>query len=128
MAPQFPSIQSFFSATKPNISVPKRATSDACPSSGDGFTDAEVQAVLQPTIDKNWLPDQEYEELDIAALTPGPGCVTFQGRVANFFNQATPSKKPRAAKGCVKIIVKDDTGAITVYGFMFCASTCDASN
>lgn len=114
MSPQFPSIQSFFSATKPNTNVPKHATKDASRSSGDGFTNAEVQAVLQPTVDKNWLPGQEYEELDIDALTPGPGCVMFQGRVVNFFDQATPSKKPRAAKGCVKVIVKDDTGPITV--------------
>jgi hypothetical protein len=114
MAPQFPSIQSFFTTSEPNIATPKRVEADASPVPRDGFTDAEIDAVLNPTSDNNWLPVQEYDQEDIISLIPGPRCVTFQGRVANFYDQATPSKKPRAAKGCVKLIIKDDTGAITV--------------
>lgn len=63
---------------------------------------------------ENWIPAREYDETDIGSLIPGPQCVTFIGRVANFYDQSTPSKMPQAAKGCVKIIVKDDTGALTV--------------
>jgi hypothetical protein len=115
MAPQFSSIQSFFSASKPNIDPPNHvAVGEDVLKSGDGFTEAEVEAVIHPTVDENWLPSQEYEETEIASLIPGPHCVTFQGRVVNFYDQPTPSKRPRAAKGCVKIVVKDDTGAITV--------------
>ncbi len=36
------------------------------------------------------------------------------GRIVNFHNIATPSKMPKAAQGCLKLIVKDDTGAFTV--------------
>lgn len=45
---------------------------------------------------------------------PGPGCVAFMGRVVNFYDQATLSKAPQAAKGCLKVVVKDDTGALMV--------------
>ncbi|KAF2432419.1 hypothetical protein EJ08DRAFT_131912 [Tothia fuscella] len=110
MAPQNPSIQSFFSSSKPTN--PPSSPSSAIP--GDGFTPQEVDAVLLPTIDESWMPAQEYEEVEIASLIPGPRCVTLQGRIANFYDQATPSKKPRAAKGCVKVIIKDESGAVTV--------------
>ncbi|EON69735.1 hypothetical protein W97_08997 [Coniosporium apollinis CBS 100218] len=113
MAPQFPSIEQFFE--KQSSQSPKKRARSSSPSQGrDGFTEAEVDAVLHPPANQTWSPPNEYEEIDIAALIPGPKCVTFVGRVANFYDQGTPSKKPRAAKGCVKIIVKDDTGALTV--------------
>jgi len=115
MSPQFPSNQSFFKASKPNTTASKRVEEDASPVVGDGFTDAEIDAVLHPSADDSWLPAQEYDEEDISSLMPGPRCVMFQGRIANFYDQATQSKKPRAAKGCVKIVIKDDTGAITVH-------------
>lgn len=73
-----------------------------------------MDVVLHPVIDESWVPVQEYEELEIANLVPGPKCVSFQGRVANFYDQNTPSKRPKAAKGYVKIVVKDDSGALTV--------------
>ena len=57
---------------------------------------------------------QNYEETEIGSLVPGPQRVALMGRVANFYDQSTPNKMPQAAKGCVKIIVKDDTGALTV--------------
>ena len=118
MAPQFPSIQSFFKSSKPCTSQahiqPTTPTHVQPKEPGDGFTEAEVEAVLHPTIDESWVPSQDYEELDIANLVPGPKCVSFQGRVANFYDQNTPSKRPRAAKGCIKIVVKDDSGAVTV--------------
>ncbi|KAJ9665735.1 hypothetical protein H2201_004220 [Coniosporium apollinis] len=113
MAPQFPSIEQFFE--KQSSQSPKKRVRSSPPSqAGDGFTEAEVDAVLHPPANQTWSPPNEYEKVDIAALIPGPKCVTFVGRVANFYDQSTPSKKPRAAKGCVKIIVKDDTGALTV--------------
>jgi hypothetical protein len=118
MAPQFPSIQSFFKASKSAISQTDTQRNTSSQSQrkevGDGFTDAEVDAVLHPIIDETWVPAQDYEESKIADLVPGPKRVHFQGRVANFYDQNTPSKRPRAAKGCVKIIVKDDSGALTV--------------
>lgn len=95
--------------------LPNHATAaDTAVKPGDGFNEAEVEAVLHPTVAENWLPSQEYDELEIASLIPGPRRVVFKGRIANFHHQATTSKRPRAAKGCVKIIVKDNTGAIMV--------------
>jgi hypothetical protein len=118
MTLQFPSIQSFFKSSKPSTpqthAQPTTPTQTQPSKPGDGFTEAEVDVVLRPTIDESWLPSREYEEVEIASLVPGPGCVTFMGRIANFYDQSTPSKRPRAAKGCVKIIVKDDSGALTV--------------
>ena len=38
------------------------------------------------------------------------------GRIVNFYELTNHghSKMPRSAKGCIKLVVKDDTGAITV--------------
>jgi hypothetical protein len=118
MAPQFPSIQSFFKSSKPSTSQahaqPAAPTQAHSKEPGDGFTKAEVDTVLHPVINESWIPAQEYEKLEIANLVPGPKCVSFQGRVTNFYDQNTLSKRPRAAKGCIKVIVKDDSGALTV--------------
>lgn len=128
MAPQSASIQSFFKSSKPGTShahaqpVASGQTQQKEP--GDGFTNAEVDAVLHPVIDESWVPAQDYEEFEIANIVPGPKCVTIQGRVANFYDQNTPSKKPRAAKGCVKIIVKDDSGALTVSLYFLSFTLC----
>lgn len=56
----------------------------------------------------------EYAECDIRDLYPGPQAVTFMGRIANIFDVANTPKTPRSAKGCVKLCVKDNSGAITV--------------
>lgn len=36
------------------------------------------------------------------------------GRVVNFYDTAKPSKSHKAAQGCLKIMLADDTGVITV--------------
>ncbi len=36
------------------------------------------------------------------------------GRIVNFYDSPKPSKRPKAAQGCLKIILADDTGAMTV--------------
>ena len=111
MSPQFPSIQSFF---QPEISPTKKPAIANPPSEcGDGFTAEEVEATLQPRL-HSWQPRGSYENVEIGSLVPGPGCVALMGRVVNFYDQATPSKAPQAAKGCLKVIVKDDSGAIMV--------------
>jgi hypothetical protein len=82
---------------------------------GDGFTAEEVQEALKPKPAEPWHPQTEYAELDIRDLEPGPKAVTFMGRVANIFDVANTTKTPRSAKGCVKLCVKDDRAAITVF-------------
>ena len=99
-----PSIQSFFSKNG------KTGYSQTA----DGFTVEEINATLRPAALPNWQPRTIYEEIDIAALVPGPSCVAVMGRVVNFFHLETPSKAPHAAKGCLNLVVKDDTGALVV--------------
>lgn len=111
MSPQFPSIQSFF---QPEVSSAKRpATTGPLSEAGDGFTLKEIEATLQLKLHK-WQPRGHYEEVEIGSLVPGPGCVALMGRVVTFYDQTTASKAPQAAKGCLKVVVKDDTGALMV--------------
>ncbi|KAK3068632.1 hypothetical protein LTR53_013649 [Teratosphaeriaceae sp. CCFEE 6253] len=80
----------------------------------DGFTEDEISLALQPTPAEPWHPSGDYAECDIRDLDPGPKAVTFMGRVCNLYDVVNTPKTPRSAKGCVKLCVKDDTGAITV--------------
>lgn len=112
MAPQFPSIQSFF---QPEVSHTKsKAPSSPTTVVGDGFTAAEVEATMQPTGLSKWQPRGTYDDAEIGSLVPGPRCVALMGRIVNFYNLHTPSKKPRYAQGCLKLAVKDDTGILDV--------------
>jgi hypothetical protein len=82
---------------------------------GDGFTAEEVDAVLHPP-SAQWAPTHDYEEVLIGSLDAGPKFVTFVGRVVNCYDIVKPSKRPLAARGCLKLMVADDTGALTVSG------------
>ena len=112
---QSPSIQSFFSVSQRNSPIPTPSSDASAPIvAGDGFDQADVDAILDPSPSQPWIPTCNYEEVDITSLYSGPKCVTFMGRVVNYFDQPNASKSPRAAKGSLKVMVKDDTGAITV--------------
>lgn len=115
MASVFPSIQSFF---KPKLSIAAKTTMNTKTLvKGDGSTWKEVEASLQP----QWHPKAEYKETDIGNLVPGPGCVALVGRVVNIYQQQQSRNLPNAAKGCLRLVIKDDTGAILVrvYSFEF---------
>ena len=112
MALSAPSIQSFFQREVPSIKTNKPAVPIDL-ETGDGFTSSEIEATLHPTL-HIWQPRCEYREVEINDLTPGPGCVTVQGRIVNLFEQPFTGKMPQAAKGCLHVIVKDDTGAFRV--------------
>ncbi|KAJ4290447.1 hypothetical protein N0V90_010663 [Kalmusia sp. IMI 367209] len=94
------SIQSYFSSS------PSRSTP------GDGFTSEERERPSPTSI--GWTPALEYEESDIGSLSPGPRHLTLMGRIVNFYTIAKPSKCPKAAQGYIKIMLADDTGAMTV--------------
>ncbi|KAF6232815.1 hypothetical protein HO173_009029 [Letharia columbiana] len=115
MAPQIASIQSFFQPETPSAQkTQKPAPQHHRPSdTGDGFSSSEIEAALHPALHK-WQPRTTYNETDIGDLVPGPGCVALMGRIVNFHHIATPSKMPKAAQGCLKLTVKDDTGACSV--------------
>ncbi|KAK5704544.1 hypothetical protein LTR17_021813 [Elasticomyces elasticus] len=100
------SIQAFFPPT-PQTSPVKHEV-------GDGFTAEELQLALQPKPAEPWHPPTEYKECDIRDLYPGPKAVTFMGRVCNLFDVMNTPKNERSAKGCLKLCIKDDTGALTV--------------
>lgn len=111
------SIQAFFSqapSSSPTKSTSKSASSSDAPI-GDGFTAEELQEALKPKPAEPWHPSTEYAELDIRDLEPGPKAVTFMGRIANIFDVANTPKTPRSAKGCIKLLVKDDRAAVTVW-------------
>ncbi|KAF2396773.1 hypothetical protein EJ06DRAFT_559428 [Trichodelitschia bisporula] len=99
------SIMSYFPKT------PKKTPSSPLP--GDGFTSAEIARVTDPT-SVPWEPPQPYSEVSIDKITPGPRCISFTGRVANLYETTTSSKNPQAAKGFLRIVVKDTSGTIMV--------------
>ncbi len=114
---QSPSIQSFFKPELPSKD-PKNSVMNSPAKPGDGFTPAEIEAALRPSLPK-WRPTCEYKQLDIESLVPGPGCVSFVGRVVNLYQQHCSSQSPNGAEGCWRLIVKDDTGAVLVTFFAY---------
>ncbi len=117
MAPQITSIQSFFQPEVPSAQrTQKPSVHHQSHNTSDGFTSSEIEAALHSSLHK-WQPRTTYNDTDIRDLVAGPGCVALMGRVVNFHDIATPSKMPKAAKGCLKLTVKDDTGAFTVRTF-----------
>ncbi|KAF2011537.1 hypothetical protein BU24DRAFT_486258 [Aaosphaeria arxii CBS 175.79] len=98
-----PSIQSYYSSS------PSKSAA------GDGFTAEEIaNAINQAPPSAQWTPTEDYIDFDIGQLQPGPRFVTFMGRVVNIYDSVRNSKNQRAAKGCLKILVGDDTGCILV--------------
>lgn len=99
----------------------------------DGFTRGEMQSALAPTgasAPSAWMachltltfklaantlkPTVEYEEAELGSLEPGPRHLSLMGRIVNFNDQAKPSKSHKAAQGCIKVTLSDDTGVLTV--------------
>jgi hypothetical protein len=56
----------------------------------------------------------EYGQADLGDLEAGPRNLMLMGRVVNFYDTAKPSKSHQAAQGCLKIMVADDTGVLTI--------------
>lgn len=117
MAPQHTSIQSFFKPEVPSVQKTQKPAAESSDTS-HGFTSSEIEAALHPSLHK-WQPRASYNDTDIRDLVPGPKPVALMGRVVNFHHIATPSKMPQAAKGCLKLTVKDDTGVLAVRPLLF---------
>ena len=111
MSPQSPSIQSFFQPEVPTTPTPTRAT-NLPTATGDGLALEEVEST-KPTLHR-WRPRCAYHEVDIGSLEAGPGCVMVVGRVVNMRDEKQSSNMPYAAKGHLRLIIKDDTGALSV--------------
>ncbi|KAL1797728.1 hypothetical protein ACET3X_004334 [Alternaria dauci] len=83
----------------------------------DGFTTEEMHSALTSsgaTAASAWAPALDYEDADLGALEPGPCNCVLMGRIVNFHDQTRPSKSHKAAQGCIKILLADDTGVLTV--------------
>ena len=51
---------------------------------------------------------------EIGALDSGLQRVRFIGRIVNLLDDSMSSKLPTAARGSLQLVIRDDTGAITV--------------
>ncbi|TVY82070.1 Meiosis-specific with OB domain-containing protein [Lachnellula suecica] len=110
MQPGYPSIQSFY---KREIAVEHEAAPEELPRRGDGFTEEELADAKDP-LNRVWNPDREYEDSTIDQLVPGPRSVTFEGRIVNFTTVHGKSQNQPKASGWHYMLVKDDTGAISI--------------
>ncbi|KAF2087803.1 hypothetical protein K490DRAFT_65082 [Saccharata proteae CBS 121410] len=120
------SIQSFFSSSPPKPATPSTTTTtlhssstippSSSPTPGDGFTAAEIAATLGPQAAPAvpWVPSEAYQHSAIAALREGQRCVEVKGRVASLWLLQREPKGPRAARGRLGFVVRDDTGWLTV--------------
>lgn len=112
-AQAYPSIQSFYEREVPKSTAKDlAATSAAIP--GDGFTKYELSDALDP-LNRKWKPEQDYQELGIGDLVPGPKAVNFIGRVVNASTVYGRSQKQPKAGGWHYLILKDNTAAISVH-------------
>lgn len=80
---------------------------------GDGSTSTDVDETVRPTL-QPWEPRERYEIVQISTLVPGSGRVCLLGRVVNLYEPPAPNKMPRAAHGCLKFHIRDDSGTIMV--------------
>ncbi|KAL8846793.1 MAG: hypothetical protein Q9221_008143 [Calogaya cf. arnoldii] len=110
MAPQSPSIQSFFQPETPTAQ-PAVTNRDE---NGNEFTTTELKAFLYSTPDA-WKPRIQYDDIQIAKIVPGSRCVHLVARMVNFYDQpSSTSKLPHPVKRCLNVLVRDDSGLIKV--------------
>jgi len=101
-----PTIQSFFSP------IPSKSTSAKRKHLHDGFDDIPPPAPPSPWTPKSGI---DYTAAKIGAIKPGPGRITFTGRVANFREQERNPRAATAAKVLLRMALMDDTGVIDVF-------------
>ena len=111
-AQAYPSIQTFYRREVPKPTENEPPTSSTIVP-GDGFTEKELSDARDP-LNRKWKPEQEYEELGIGDLVPGPKAVTFIGRVVNVSTIWGRSQKQPKAAGWHYLILKNNTAAISV--------------
>ncbi|KAL9618698.1 MAG: hypothetical protein Q9160_006577 [Pyrenula sp. 1 TL-2023] len=123
MPASIPTIEDFFSPEVKALSLPSkiRATSNISGRAltanqkpiGDGFTPSELSTAL--TLSQgHWQPQQPYDAATIGQLSPGSRRVSFTARVVNLYDRMVQSKRPKAAKGCLKVLLRDDEAALLV--------------
>lgn len=106
------SIQAFYKKELPQTQSPRKTSTPSKHLRDDGFTKKEVEARNNP-LDRPWQPFEEYREVCIAQIEPGPGLIRFNGRIVNY-SAAFLDSKNVYSRPAHQLIVKDDTGAIAV--------------
>ncbi|KAI5200757.1 hypothetical protein E4T39_05605 [Aureobasidium subglaciale] len=81
---------------------------------GDGFSQKELDTCLIPPKQDDWVPSANYDEYEIDSLVPGPSRIKIVGRIVNLFESSPKTKLPTGAKGSLHLVLKDDTGAVTI--------------
>ena len=117
MSTPFPTIQNFYPPVSPPSKQypPHEAHSPSKSSTtGDGFTLTERAREINFDPSTQLSPEHDYDEVSIGDLYPGPRYATFTCRVVNMYDQTIESKMPQSAKGCLKILVKDESGTILI--------------
>lgn len=118
-----PTIEDFFSLEVQSHSSPLKPRATSCISGraltanpkpvGDGFTPSELSTAL--TLSQgHWQPQQPYDDASIGQLSPGSRRISFTARVVNLYDRIVQSKVPKAAKGCLKVLLRDDEAALLV--------------
>ena len=123
MSSPFPTITGFFGPRLPpsspslidDRSSVSRRTKSGLPrhTPGDGFTSSESSRSHHLS-QADWQPKEHYDEVPIGQLAPGLRNVMIIGRVINLFDMPVTSKMSKAARGCIKILIKDDQAALVV--------------
>jgi hypothetical protein len=108
MPPHQTSIQAFYEQEPP-----PSAQGDSGQTVGDGFDRQERHPTCLAGLPQ-WHPKLEYTAADIADLKPGVDRVEITGRIVYLYHHTRQSKSPTAAKGCWRLVVKDETAAMTV--------------
>lgn len=106
-----PSIQSFYRREPSSQAVAPVVAAPTEP--GDGFSSSEIQSTMNPSGLQAWQPRAIYHDIDIGGLVPGPGRITFTGRIVNLGNFPS-NKRGFGASGFFKLLIKDDTGIVAV--------------
>lgn len=118
----YPSIQSFYKREGPKHSGKGPSVPSGSAGQGDGFTEGELAGALDP-LNRKWEPARDYKESSIGDLVPGPGTVTFTGRVVNASTTWGRSQKQPKAAGWHYLILKGETAAISVW-YLLLVTTC----
>lgn len=73
---------------------------------GNGLSPSEQQTTGPFTSDA-WHPQARLSDQGIGELVPGSRRATFTGRVVYLYDKKFESGMPKAAKGCLKLLLKD---------------------
>ena len=118
MGKSVPTIKQLYSATvsSPKQTIPCKSSSPLLP---PARRDDDSSPLSSPGHNLNanplqWSPAHTYDTVAISSLSPGPHNATFTCRIINIYDQPFESKMPQSAKGCLKLLVKDNNATLLI--------------